>query len=68
MTEKEKAAPQNGTTPITHTDVTTAPTSAATKLELVALHLVENGTNGISSRGTPRIRPIYAQPFPTSTA
>ncbi|WP_270804410.1 hypothetical protein [Aeromonas sp. QDB66] len=49
MTEKEKAAPQNGTTPITHTDVTTAPTSAATKLELVALHLVENGTNGISS-------------------
>ena len=28
MTEKEKAAPQNGTTPITHTDVTTAPTSA----------------------------------------
>lgn len=49
MTAKEKAAPQNGTTPITHTDVTTAPTSAATKLELVALHLVENGTNGISS-------------------
>jgi len=48
MTEKEKAAQQNGTTPITHTDVTTAPTSAATKLELVALHLLENGTGGIS--------------------
>ena len=28
MSKKEKAAPQNGTTPITHTDVTTAPTSA----------------------------------------
>lgn len=49
MTAKEKAAPQNGTTPITTTDVITTPTSAATKLELVALHLVENGTHGISA-------------------
>lgn len=49
MTEKEKAAQKNCTTPITHTDVITVPTSAATKLELVALHLVENGTHGISA-------------------
>ncbi|WP_439841679.1 hypothetical protein [Aeromonas taiwanensis] len=49
MTEKEKAAPQNGTTPITHADVSTQPTRDATKLELVALHLMENGTEGISA-------------------
>lgn len=49
MTEKPKAAPQNGTTPITHPDVSTQPTRDATKLELVARHLVENGPEGISA-------------------
>lgn len=48
MAEKQKAAPQNGTTPNTHADVITQPTRDATKLELVALHLVENGPAGIS--------------------
>ena len=49
MSEKQKAAPlQNGATPNTHTDVITKPTSEATKLELVALHLLENGLTGIS--------------------
>lgn len=51
MSKKEKAAPQNGTTPTTpspgHT--TTRPSGEATKLELVALHLVENSTQGVSA-------------------
>ncbi|MFK8496653.1 hypothetical protein [Aeromonas hydrophila] len=47
--KKEKAAPHNGTTPSQLWDLTTKPTKGATKLELVALHLVENGTDGISS-------------------
>ncbi|MEA9428255.1 hypothetical protein [Aeromonas caviae] len=49
MTEKEKAAPQNGTTPITKGNITTLLTKEATKLELVALHLLANGTQGISA-------------------
>lgn len=49
MSKKRKAAPQNGTTLSQHWDLTTKPARDATKLELVALHLVENGTDGISS-------------------
>ena len=51
MTEKEKAAPQNGTTPTTPSPghATTRPSGEATKLELVALHLVENSTQGVSA-------------------
>lgn len=51
MAEKEKAAPQNGTTPTTPSPghATTRPSGEATKLELVALHLVENSTQGVSA-------------------
>ncbi len=49
MTEKEKAAQKNCTTPITRSDVSTQPTRDATKLELVGLHLMENGPEGISA-------------------
>lgn len=49
MNQKQKAAPQNGTTPNTQTNVITRPSGEATKLELVALHLVENSTQGVSA-------------------
>lgn len=51
MNQKKKAVPQNGTTSTatTRDDVTTTRTSTATKLERVALHLMENGTQGISA-------------------
>ena len=47
--EKTKAAPQNGTTQNQQTEHSTAPIRSATKLELVAVHLLENGTNGTSA-------------------
>ena len=47
--EKTKAAPQNGTTLNKQIQHSTAPIRSATKLELVAVHLLENGTNGASS-------------------
>lgn len=47
--EKTKAAPQNGTTLNKQIQHSTAPIRSATKLELVAIHLLENGTNGTSS-------------------
>ena len=47
--KKQKAAPQNGTTLNTQTEHSTAPIRSATKLELVAIHLLENGTTGTSS-------------------
>ena len=47
--EKTKAAPQNGTTLNKQIQHSTAPIRSATKLELVAVHLLENGTNGTSS-------------------
>lgn len=50
MNQKEKAAPQNnGTIPNTKSHVITPSIRTATKLELVAHHLVENGPHGISS-------------------
>lgn len=49
MSKKEKAAPHNGTTPSKQRDHNIKPAKGATKLELVALHLVENGPQGISS-------------------
>ena len=47
--EKTKAAPQNGTTQNTQTEHSITPLRIATKLELVAIHLLENGTTGTSS-------------------
>lgn len=47
--EKTKAAPQNGTTPNQHAEHSITPIRSATKLELVAIHLLENGTTGTSS-------------------
>ena len=47
--DKIKAAPQNGTTQNQQTEHSTAPIRSATKLELVAVHLLENGTNGTSA-------------------
>ena len=47
--EKTKAAPQNGTTQNMQTEHSITPIRSATKLELVAVHLLENGTNGTSS-------------------
>ena len=47
--EKTKAAPQNGTTLNKQIQHSTAPIRSATKLELAAIHLLENGTTGTSS-------------------
>jgi len=47
--KKIKAAPQSGTTQNQQTEHSTAPIRSATKLELVALHLLENGPTGTSS-------------------
>ena len=47
--EKTKAAPQNGTTQNMQTEHSITPLRIATKLELVAIHLLENGTTGTSS-------------------
>lgn len=51
MAEKEKAAPQNGTTPTTPSSghATTGPSGEATKYELVATHLLEQGSQGVSA-------------------
>ena len=51
MAEKEKAAPQNGTTPTTPSPghATTGPSGEATKYELVATHLLEQGSQGVSA-------------------
>ena len=46
---KTKAAPQSGTTPNMQTEHSITPLRIATKLELVAIHLLENGTTGTSS-------------------
>ena len=47
--EKTKAAPQNGTTINQQIQHSTTLIRSATKLELVAIHLLENGTSGTSS-------------------
>lgn len=47
--KKQKAVPQNGTTPNTQTEHTITPSRCATKLELVAHHLLENGLVGTSA-------------------
>ena len=47
--EKTKAAPQSGTTQNMQTEHSITPLRIATKLELVAIHLLENGTTGTSS-------------------
>ena len=47
--DKIKAAPQNGTTPNQHAEHSITPIRSATKLELVAVHLLENGLDGISA-------------------
>lgn len=49
MNKKEKVVSQNGTTHTKQGDTITQPISIATKLELVAIHLLENGTQGISA-------------------
>ncbi|MCD8548654.1 MAG: hypothetical protein LRY38_09695 [Aeromonadaceae bacterium] len=46
--KKQKAVPE-GTTLNTQAEHSTAPSRCATKLELVALHLLENGPTGTSS-------------------
>ena len=46
---KTKAAPQSGTTQNMQTEHSITPLRIATKLELVAVHLLENGTNGTSA-------------------
>lgn len=46
MTEKEKAAPQNGTTPNTRTDATTCRTRKASRVELACIHLLDNAQEG----------------------
>ena len=46
--KKQKAVPE-GTTLNTQTEHSTAPSRCATKVELAALHLLENGTTGTSS-------------------
>ena len=46
---KTQAAPQSGTTPNMQTEHSITPLRIATKLELVAIHLLENGTTGTSS-------------------
>jgi len=47
--EKQKAAPQNGTTPNTQPEHSSTTSRCATKLKLTALHLLENGPTGSSS-------------------
>ena len=47
--EKTKAAPQNGTTQNMQTEHSITPLRIATKLELVAIRLLENGLDGISA-------------------
>lgn len=47
--KKQKAAPHNGTTPVARDEHSTTTSRCATKLELVALHLLENGQNGTSA-------------------
>ena len=49
MSKKEKAAPQNGTTKLERDKHTTQPTRCATKHELVAVHLLEQGAQGVSA-------------------
>ncbi|RSM26079.1 hypothetical protein C5B76_10950 [Aeromonas salmonicida] len=44
--KKQKAAPQNGTTPNTHTDVITRKPSKAHRIELACLHLLGNAQEG----------------------
>ncbi len=46
---KTKAAPQNGTTQNMQTEHSITPLRIATKLELVAIRLLENGLDGISA-------------------
>ena len=46
---KTKAAPQSGTTPNMQTEHSITPLRIATKLELVAIRLLENGPDGISA-------------------
>ena len=47
--DKIKAAPQNGTTQNMQTEHSITPLRIATKLELVAIRLLENGLDGISA-------------------
>ena len=47
--KKIKAAPQNGTTQNMQTEHSITPLRIATKLELVAIRLLENGLDGISA-------------------
>ena len=47
--DKTKAAPQNGTTQNMQTEHSITPIRIATKLELVAIRLLENGLDGISA-------------------
>ena len=47
--EKTKAAPQSGTTQNMQTEHSITPLRIATKLELVAIRLLENGLDGISA-------------------
>ncbi len=47
--KKQKAAPQNGTTLNKQSEHSTCSARCATKLELVATHLLKNGTEGASS-------------------
>ena len=47
--DKTKAAPQNGTTQNMQTEHSITPLRIATKLELVAIRLLENGLDGISA-------------------
>ena len=47
--KKTKAAPQNGTTQNMQTEHSITPLRIATKLELVAIRLLENGLDGISA-------------------
>ncbi len=47
--KKQKATPQNGTTLNKQIDNSTKQIRAATKLELVAYHLLQNGIEGSSS-------------------
>ncbi|MGS3139739.1 hypothetical protein ACB316_16170 [Aeromonas sanarellii] len=44
--KKQKAAPQNGTTPNTHPDATTSSPRQATRIELACIHLLDNAQEG----------------------
>lgn len=46
MSKKEKAAPQNGTTPNTQQDATTSRPRKARRIELACIHLLENAKEG----------------------